>query len=198
MPLLRSVLSAPILRSRIMLSSHTSRTFSVSAAVAARQFKYVVSRRVKQKPAKKTNFWVKQHLKTFRRIKYPPYPYGDSSIFKRSNRGLFGGKFPMKGHSVSSELKKKNLRRWLPNANKTTLYSAVLKKRIRLDVVARVMKTIKKEGGLDNYLIKDKPARIKELGPRGWRLRYAVMLRLKEQEGKRLRLEEKEARLRGL
>ncbi|KAK9365324.1 ribosomal L28 family-domain-containing protein [Lipomyces kononenkoae] len=189
MPLLRSVQTAPIVRSRIMLTlaPYRSRTFSASATVAAREFKYVVSRRVKQQPAKKTNFWVKQHLKTFRKIKYPPYPYGDSTIFKRSNRGLYGGKFPMRGHSVSSELKKKNLRRWLPNANKTTLYSAVLKKRIRLQVVASVMKTIKKEGGLDNYLIKDKPARIKELGPRGWRLRYAVMLRLKEQEAKSLR-----------
>ncbi|KAK9359906.1 hypothetical protein V1504DRAFT_456679 [Lipomyces starkeyi] len=187
MQLLRSVLAAPLLKARITLIAYTSRTFCSSTPVAAREFKHVVSRRVKQKPAKKTNFWVKQHLKTARRIKYPPYSYGDSNIFKRSNRGLFGGKIPMRGHSVSSNLEKKNLRRWLPNANKTTLYSAVLKKRIRLHVVASVMKTIKKEGGLDNYLIKDKPARIKELGPRGWRLRYAVMLRLKEQEAKRLR-----------
>ncbi|KAK9323486.1 hypothetical protein V1517DRAFT_320415 [Lipomyces orientalis] len=187
MQLLRSILAAPLLRSRIASVAELRRTFSSSAPVSARAFKHVVSRRVKQKPAKKTNFWVKQLLKTGRRIKYPPYPYGDSNIFKRSNRGLFGGKFPMSGHSVSSELEKKNLRRWVPNANKTTLYSIVLKKRIRLYVVASVMKTIKKEGGLDNYLIKDKPARIKELGPRGWRLRYAVLLRLKEQEAKRLR-----------
>lgn len=39
----------------------------------------------------------------------------------------------------------------------------------------RVLKTIKKEGGLENYLLKSKPARIKELGPGGWNLRWLLM-----------------------
>jgi hypothetical protein len=37
------------------------------------------------------------------------------------------------------------------------------------------MRTIKKCGGLDQYVCGDKPARIKELGLLGWRLRWLVM-----------------------
>ena len=37
------------------------------------------------------------------------------------------------------------------------------------------MRTIKKCGGLDQYLLGDKPARIKELGLFGWKLRWRVM-----------------------
>ena len=40
---------------------------------------------------------------------------------------------------------------------------------------ARVLRTIDKVGGLDEYLLGDKPARIKELGVEGWRLRWRVM-----------------------
>ena len=35
--------------------------------------------------------------------------------------------------------------------------------------------TVDKAGGLDNYLTGTKPARIKELGPMGWKLRWEVM-----------------------
>ncbi|KAK9448856.1 mitochondrial 54S ribosomal protein bL28m [Limtongia smithiae] len=152
------------------------RNFATSSPVA-REFRLVVSRRVRQVPALKTNYWVKQHLKTGRRIKYPPYPYGDATVFKRSNRGLFGGKFPQYGNLVSEKLENKSRRRWLPNVLRKTLYSETLKRGFKLDVVASVLRTIQKEGGLDQYLTKDKPARIKELGPRGWRLRYAVLLK---------------------
>ena len=37
------------------------------------------------------------------------------------------------------------------------------------------MRTINKCGGLDQYLLGDKPARIKELGLFGWKLRWKVM-----------------------
>lgn len=40
---------------------------------------------------------------------------------------------------------------------------------------ARVLRTIDKCGGLDAYLLGDKPGRIKELGVKGWRLRWLVM-----------------------
>ena len=44
-----------------------------------------------------------------------------------------------------------------------------------MKVQARVLRTIDKCGGLDEYLLGDKPARIKELGVEGWRLRWMVM-----------------------
>lgn len=35
--------------------------------------------------------------------------------------------------------------------------------------------TIDKVGGLDNYLLGSKTARLKELGPKGWKLRHRVL-----------------------
>ena len=40
---------------------------------------------------------------------------------------------------------------------------------------ARVLRTIDKVGGLDEYLLGDKPGRIKELGPGGWALRWRLL-----------------------
>ena len=42
-------------------------------------------------------------------------------------------------------------------------------------VTVKVLRTIDKVGGLDEYLLGHKPARIKGLGPRGWALRWRLM-----------------------
>lgn len=39
----------------------------------------------------------------------------------------------------------------------------------------RVLRTIDKCGGLDEYLLGERPARIKDLGELGWRLRWRIM-----------------------
>lgn len=57
------------------------------------------------------------------------------------------------------------------------LYSIALKKRIKLRVHARVLRTIDKEGGLDEYILGGKESRIKELGPEGWRLKWLLLQR---------------------
>lgn len=44
-----------------------------------------------------------------------------------------------------------------------------------LPVAARVSRTIRKCGGLDEYLLGPKPARVKELGLLGWKLRWLVL-----------------------
>ena len=44
-----------------------------------------------------------------------------------------------------------------------------------MKVQARVLRTIDKCGGLDEYLLGEKTGRIKELGVEGWRLRWMVM-----------------------
>lgn len=46
---------------------------------------------------------------------------------------------------------------------------------VRVKVLARVLRTIDKVGGLDEYLLGEKPARIKELGMGGWALRWRLM-----------------------
>lgn len=66
------------------------------------------------------------------------------------------------------------MRKWYPNVRVQTLVSKALNVQMTLPVVARVSRTIKKCGGLDEYLTGDKPARIKELGLLGWKLRWLV------------------------
>lgn len=40
---------------------------------------------------------------------------------------------------------------------------------------ARVLRTIDKVGGLDEYLLGESPARIKELGMEGWKMRWRLL-----------------------
>lgn len=157
------------------------RAFSTTANLC-RTFAHVVNRHVKKVPELKVGDPVSRLLK--RKVpEIPPYPYGESHIYKQSNRGLYGGKFISTGHQIS-EFKNKHLRYIKPNVQRHKLWSESLNRRIRVRVVNSVLKTITKEGGLDNYLIKDKSARIKELGPYGWRLRYEVLKKMEENEKK--------------
>lgn len=55
------------------------------------------------------------------------------------------------------------------------LWSEGLGRFVRVKVLARVLRTIDKCGGLDGYLLGEKAGRVKELGVEGWRLRWMVM-----------------------
>lgn len=105
----------------------------------------------------------------------PDYPYGDYALFKQANKGLYGEQMIQFGNNVSRKTETKTRRKWTPNVLSKSLYSVALKKRIKLKVTANVMKTIDREGGLDEYLLKDSVQRVKELGPTGWALRWTLM-----------------------
>lgn len=105
----------------------------------------------------------------------PDYPYGDHALFKQANKGLYGEQMVQFGNNVSRKTETKTRRKWTPNVLSKSLYSVALKKRIKLRVTSNVMKTIDREGGLDEYLLKDSVQRIKELGPTGWALRWTLM-----------------------
>ncbi|GMM33404.1 mitochondrial 54S ribosomal protein YmL24/YmL14 [Saccharomycopsis crataegensis] len=113
---------------------------------------------------------------------FPEYKYGESRIFKRSNKGLFGGRFLQFGNQISEKSKHKTRRTWQLNIMKKKFWSEALQRTIRINVATKVLRTITKEGGIDNYLTKDKPARIKELGPSGWKLRFRVLMKRAEAE----------------
>lgn len=115
---------------------------------------------------------------------YPDYHY-EALFFKRQNRGLYGGQ-QRKRSKTSSEAGNKNLRVHLPNVHKQTLWLSTLGEGITTRVSTKVLKTIDREGGLDNYLIKDKPARVKTLGALGWKLRYEVMKKQEVEEAKKI------------
>jgi large subunit ribosomal protein L28 len=105
----------------------------------------------------------------------PPYPYGDRALFKQANRGLYGEQMIHFGNNVSEKTETKTRRYWKPNVLHKSLYSVALKKKIKLRITAKVLKTMDREGGLDRYLLRDNESRVKELGPLGWALRWTLM-----------------------
>lgn len=105
----------------------------------------------------------------------PPYPYGPRLVYKQSNTGLYGLARIQTGNNVSEAHGVKTARFWRPNIHVRIYRVPSLNCRIKTKVSMRVLKTIEKEGGLENYLTKSKPQRIKELGPAGWSLRWLVM-----------------------
>jgi len=112
----------------------------------------------------------------------PPYPYGIARFYKQANTGLYGGQSIQFGNNISSRTETKTRRRWSPNINRKQIYSRALGHRIRVKVSSRVMRTIDKVGGIDEYLLGGKADRVRELGVEGWNLRWAVVQRLAGQK----------------
>ncbi|CCK70829.1 mitochondrial 54S ribosomal protein bL28m KNAG_0F01610 [Huiozyma naganishii CBS 8797] len=154
------------------------RPFSSEGNILQRGWRLVESRRVAERPVYRVGddrpIYIPREA-----LKYPDYPYGDPTVFKQSSRGLYGGAVKQFGNRIS-ESKHKIRRTWMPNIIRKSLWSEALNRLVRMRLTAKVYRTISKEGGLDRYLLKDKPARVKELGPFGWRLRYDVLKALEK------------------
>ncbi|KAL8850423.1 MAG: hypothetical protein Q9221_004655 [Calogaya cf. arnoldii] len=105
----------------------------------------------------------------------PTYPHGPSLIYQQSNFGLYGNVKPQFGNKVSEKNEIKTRRKWEPNIHDKRLWSVALGKYVQVRVQARVLRTIDKVGGLDEYLLGESPARIKELGMEGWKMRWRLL-----------------------
>ncbi|RKF80482.1 54S ribosomal protein L24, mitochondrial [Golovinomyces cichoracearum] len=116
----------------------------------------------------------KQRLK-FEHADVPPYPYGPSQVYKQSNFGLYGSQKIRFGNMVSKKNEIKTRRHWRPNVHLKDLYSESLAKSLSIRITTRVLRTLRKVGGLDEYLLGEKTARIKQLGMGGWKLRWQIM-----------------------
>ncbi|KAG5639215.1 hypothetical protein H0H81_005694 [Sphagnurus paluster] len=103
---------------------------------------------------------------------FPSIPLFDivSQPFKRSQLGLFQGKTKQYGNNVPFS-KHKTRRTWLPNVQRKRLFSDTLGEEIRVKLTTRALRTIKKHGGLDNYVEKSSH---KILGWEGMRIRLKV------------------------
>ncbi|OJJ44036.1 hypothetical protein ASPZODRAFT_135480 [Penicilliopsis zonata CBS 506.65] len=113
----------------------------------------------------------------------PPYPFGPNYFFKQSNSGLYGGATIQFGNKISQGRNKGKTRRsWLPNVRRKKLYSEALDEHLFIKVTRKALRTIWKSGGLDKYLLDDRPGRIRELGVFGWELRWKIMQTPKIQE----------------
>ncbi|KAI0078090.1 hypothetical protein K474DRAFT_1683975 [Panus rudis PR-1116 ss-1] len=99
-----------------------------------------------------------------------------SSPFKRAQLGLFHGKTKQYGNSVPFS-KHKSRRSWLPNVHNKRFFSEALQDFVRVKVSTKALKTIKKHGGIDQYVLKTKP---ELLGWEGMRIRVMVREKLVE------------------
>ncbi|KAJ5871771.1 Ribosomal protein L28/L24 [Penicillium soppii] len=106
----------------------------------------------------------------------PVYPYGPSQWYKQQDSGLYGGATIQFGNKISKGRNEGKTRRsWKPNVRRKKIESEALGQELFIKVTRRALRSINKAKGLDNYLLSDRPTRIKELGPFGWNLRYQVM-----------------------
>ena len=70
----------------------------------------------------------------------------------RARRGLYGGKRVIFGNNVSHS-KRRTRRKWSPNVQTKKYHSELLDEKFQIKVTTSVMRTIKKYGGLDGYLL---------------------------------------------
>ena len=70
-------------------------------------------------------------------------------------------KNPMSGNNVSHAVNITK-RRFYPNLHNVSFFSEVLGKKIKLKVSSRGIKTVEKNGGIDNYIIKSKTSDLTE------------------------------------
>lgn len=82
--------------------------------------------------------------------RYKPEKPGDSH---KSQKGIYFFKRNTKGYDKSFSMKH-TLRKFKVNSNRIQLNSSILNKKIYTYVSARALRTIKKYGGLDNYILK--------------------------------------------
>ena len=69
------------------------------------------------------------------------------------------GKRPMSGHKVS-HANNKTKRKFFPNIKKVTLRSEILNKNIRFKISTRALKAVDFRGGIDEFLIRAKNAKL--------------------------------------
>ncbi|EPY49514.1 ribosomal protein subunit L28 [Schizosaccharomyces cryophilus OY26] len=119
-------------------------------------------------------------LRALKKLAYPMLPVKGNVLnpLGKFQQNLYGGSKVEVGHNKIPKFGHKTKRTWTPNAHYKWLYSETLQEKFHLLVTSKVLRTIDKEGGLDKYLIKSTPGRLKTLGMRGTELRALVIHKL--------------------
>eukprot|EP01132_Coremiostelium_polycephalum_P005763 gene5763-7172_t len=109
--------------------------------------------------------------------------------FKRAQRGLYGGRRLLTGHSISFSDKKTN-RYWKPNVQTKTYYSSILETDVKVKLTAYTIRCIDKAGSFDNYIMFTKD---KDLASQlGVDLKKAMKVVMKEKAIALLEIEEED------
>jgi len=69
------------------------------------------------------------------------------------------GKLPMSGNNVS-HAKNRTKRRFLPNLQKSSFFSSVLKRSLSILTTARGIRTVEHRGGIDSFLLGTAPTKL--------------------------------------
>jgi large subunit ribosomal protein L28 len=72
---------------------------------------------------------------------------------------MITGKRVMSGNNVS-HAKNRTRRKFLPNVQDTSVYSEILKRKIRIRVSAAGLRTLEHKGGLDAFLMNTAPTKV--------------------------------------
>ena len=75
------------------------------------------------------------------------------------NKCSITNKKPLTGNNVSHAVNKTK-RRFYPNLHSVSFFSEVLGKKVKLKVSTRGIKTVEKNGGIDNYIINTKNSKL--------------------------------------
>jgi large subunit ribosomal protein L28 len=75
------------------------------------------------------------------------------------------GTAPQSGHNVSHSNVKSH-RRFHPNLQSVTLYSDALRRKVRLRVTTRALRSVQRRGGLDPFLLGTADVKLGEAGLR--------------------------------
>jgi large subunit ribosomal protein L28 len=76
-----------------------------------------------------------------------------------SRRCEITGKGPMVGNKVS-HANNKTKRRWLPNLQEATFFSAGLKRSVSVTCTTNGIRTVEHKGGIDNFLLNSTPTKL--------------------------------------
>jgi ribosomal protein L28 len=158
-------------------AAHTAHTYSATmASILRRSCSLAPARRAfsTSTPRLASLQWDKNNKEALAET-VPAYPYGAPTLYKQSARGLYGEQRIRFGNNVSVKGKNKSRRSWRPNIQMKRLFSKALNRFVQVRVSSRVLRTMDKLGGLDEYLLGEKETRIRELGQSGWWLRWAIM-----------------------
>ncbi|KAJ2556986.1 hypothetical protein EV175_001633 [Coemansia sp. RSA 1933] len=104
-----------------------------------------------------------------------------TNFYRLHRDGLFGEVKVQYGNNKPKSLHKTR-RFWLPNIQLVHLYSAILDKTMRLRVTTRVLRTIDKRGGLDNYLLETRDKKINSQLGLELKQKLKATLELKEKQ----------------
>ncbi|KAJ2400519.1 hypothetical protein GGI23_001986 [Coemansia sp. RSA 2559] len=108
-----------------------------------------------------------------------------TQFYRLHRDGLFGDVKIQYGNNKPKSLHKTR-RFWLPNIQLVNLYSAILDKTLRIHVTTRVLRTIDKRGGLDNYLLETKDKHINSRLGMDLKQKLKAALELKDQQQQQL------------